>query len=333
MHGVNDIVSAKSAKPRQVVIVLFDGANSLDVAGPGNVFARANQLMPGAYDVVYAGVRQQPVQTECGLQITGLTPLAEIGVPIDTIIVSGGSEKGLLTAGRDGKLVSWLQQRRTTTRRIGSVCTGAFVLAASGLADGRRIVSHWASCDLLATLFPRLRVVPEALYINDGDIFSSAGVAAGIDLALALIEDDLGHEIALEVAKSLVLFLRRPGGQSQFSNTLKAQHSEGGRFADLLVWIAENLPNDLSNKRLAERANMSERTFARRFQTDLGSTPAAYVRLRRVEAAKRLLAATKISSKTIAFQVGFKSVDALEAAIKARVGRSPLAFRETFGKR
>ncbi len=332
MNGVNDIVSAKSAKARRVVIVLFDGANSLDATGPGNVFARANQLMPGAYDVVYAGVHQRPVQAECGLQITGLAPLAQIDGPIDTIIVSGGSQEGLVTAGRDGELVAWLRQRRTTARRIGSVCTGAFVLAASGLADGRRIVSHWASCDLLATLFPRVTVAPEALYINEGDIFSSAGVAAGIDLALALVEDDLGHDIALEVAKSLVLFLRRPGGQSQFSNTLKAQRAEGGRFAGLLVWIAENLPNDLSNRRLAARANMSERTFARRFQSDLGATPAAYVRLMRVEAAKRLLTTTKLSSKTIAFQIGFKSVDAFEAAVKATVGKSPLAFRETFEK-
>lgn len=332
MNGINDIVSAKSAKTRQVVIVLFDGANSLDVAGPGNVFARANQLMPGAYDVVYAGVHQRPVQAECGLQITGLAPLAKIDGPIDTIIVSGGSEEGLVAASRDGELVAWLQQRRKMTRRIGSVCTGAFVLAASGLADDRPIVSHWASCDLLTSLFPRVRVVPEALYINDGDTFSSAGVAAGIDLALALVEDDLGHEIALEVAKSLVLFLRRSGGQSQFSNTLKAQYADGGRFADLLVWIADNLPHDLSNGRLAARANLSERTFARRFQTDLGATPAAYVRLMRVEAAKRLLTTTKLSSKTIAFQVGFKSVDAFEAAVKATVGKSPLAFRETFAK-
>lgn len=332
MNGVNDIVSAKNANQRKVVIVLFDGANALDVAGPGNVFARANQLMPGSYDVVYAGLNRQPVQAECGLQITGLKPLAEFNHPIDTIIVSGGSEEGLFTAGSDGKLVLWLQQRRKTTRRIGSVCTGAFVLAASGLANDRPIVSHWASCDLLATLFPRVRVVPEALYINDGDIFSSAGVAAGIDLALALVEDDLGHDIALEVAKSLVLFLRRSGGQSQFSSTLKAQHAEGGRFADLLAWIADNLADDLSNTRLAARANMSDRTFARRFQSDLGATPAAYVRLMRVEAAQRLLTTTKLSSKTIAFQVGFQSVDAFEAAVKTTVGKSPLAFRETFEK-
>lgn len=333
MYGVNDILSVNSAKTRRVVIVLYDGANSLDVAGPGSVFARANRLMPEAYDVVYSGVDRQPIQAECGLQITGLTPLENIADPVDTIIVVGGSEDGLFALSRAGTLVHWLQQRRKTTRRIGSICTGAFILAASGLVDGRRLVSHWASCDLLATLFPKVTVEPDALYINEPDVFSSAGVAAGIDLALALVEDDLGHEVALKVAKSLVLFLRRSGGQSQFSNTLKAQQTEGGPFADLLIWIAENLAIDLSNSQLAERANMSERTFARKFHADLGATPATYVRSVRVEAAKHLLTSTRLSSMTIAFQVGFGSLDAFEAAIKAAVGKSPLAFRETFAKR
>ena len=331
MNGVNDILSANFANIRRVVIVVYDGANSLDVAGPGSVFARANALVPGAYDVVYAGLDPQPVQAECGLQISGLTPLPHITGPIDTIIVSGGSQDGLAALSFGGTLVRWLQQQRQSTRRMGSICTGAFILAASGLVDGRRVVSHWASCDLLATLFPKVTIEPDALYINDGDVFSSAGVAAGIDLALALVEDDLGHDVALQVAKSLVLFLRRSGGQSQFSNTLKAQQADGGLFDDLLSWIAENLRHDLSNSRLAEQANMSERTFARKFHAGLGCTPASYVRSVRVEAAKHLLTSTKLSSKKIAFQVGFKSVDAFETALKTAVGRPPLAFRATFG--
>ncbi len=333
MIGVNDITSAKPAKPRRVVIVVYDGANSLDVAGPGNVFTRANELVPRSYDLVYSGVGEQPVRAECGLQISGLTPLENICDQIDTIIVSGGSQDGLIGLSHAGTLIQWLQDRRPTTRRIGSICTGAFVLAASGLMDGRRAVSHWASCDLLKALFPKVAIEPDALFINDNDVFSSAGVAAGIDLALALVEDDLGHDIALQVAKSLVLFLRRSGGQSQFSNTLKAQQADGGPFAKLLVWIAENLTHDLSNSKLAERTNMSERTFSRRFRESLGCTPATYVRSVRVEAAKHLLTSTELSSKTIAFQAGFRSLDAFEAAIKNSVGRSPLAFREVFGKR
>ncbi len=332
MRGVNDITSANSAIPRRIVIVVYEGANSLDIAGPGNVFARANELMPDAYDIVYAGIEAQPVKAECGLQISGLTPVFNIAGPIDTIIVSGGSQDGLVALSQAGTLVRWLQQQRTNTRRVGSICTGAFVLAASGLVDGRRIVSHWASCETLAALFPKVTVEPDALFINDDDVFSSAGVAAGIDLALALVEDDLGHDIALKIAKSLVLFLRRSGGQSQFSNTLKAQQADGGPFAPLLIWIAENLALDLSNTQLATQANMSERTFARKFRAELGSTPASYVRSVRVEAAKHLLTSTKLPSKTIAFQVGFKSLDAFEAAIRDAVGRPPLAFRETFGK-
>jgi transcriptional regulator GlxA family with amidase domain len=312
--------------------MVYDGANSLDVSGPGNVFARANALAPGAYEIIYAGIEGQPVQAECGLHISGLRPISDISGPIDTIIVSGGSQDGLAGLSRSGALVHWLQQNRSSTRRMGSICTGAFVLAASGLVDGRRVVSHWASCELLATLFPKVTVEPDALFINDHDIFSSAGVAAGIDLALALVEDDLGHDIALRVARSLVLFLRRSGGQSQFSNTLKAQHADAGPFGDLLGWIAENLPGDLSNIQLAEQANMSERTFARKFRASLGCTPASYIRSVRVEAAKHLLTSTKLRSKTIAFQVGFRSVDAFEAAIKDAVGRPPLAYREAFGK-
>lgn len=332
MSGVNDIVSANSAKSRRIVVVVYDGANSLDVTGPGNVFARANALVPGTYDILYAGVGPRSVRTECGLHIANLTPINDITGPIDTIIVSGGSENGLMALARAGVLVPWLQQNRPTTRRIGSVCTGAFVLAASGLVDGRRVVSHWASCDILAMLFPKVMVEADALFINENDVFSSAGVAAGIDLALALVEDDLGHDVALKVAKSLVLFLRRSGGQSQFSNTLKAQQTEGGPFADLLIWIAENLTQNLSNIRLAERTNMSERTFARKFRADIGSTPAIYVRAARVEAAKHLLTSTGLPSKTIAFQVGFRSLDAFETAVKDAVGKPPLAYRAAFGK-
>jgi transcriptional regulator GlxA family with amidase domain len=333
MHGVKDTISAKSANSCRVVIVVYEGVNSLDVTGPGNVFARANELVPGSYDVVYAGIETKPVIAECGLQISGLTPIAKIFDPIDTIIVSGGSQDGLFSLSIGGSLVRWLQQRRNTTRRIGSVCTGAFVLAASGLADNRRVVSHWASCEILAKLFPKVSVEPDALFINDGDLFSSAGVAAGIDLALALVEDDLGHDIALRVARSLVLFLRRTGGQSQFSNTLRAQQADAGPFAELLIWIAENLTLDLSNTQLAAQVNMSGRTFARKFRADLGVTPASYVRSVRIEVAKHLLESTSLASKTIAFQVGFGSLDAFEAAIRDAVGRPPLAYRETFGKR
>lgn len=333
MNGVNDIESGNSAKTRQIVIVVYGGSNSLDIAGPAAVFTRAAELAPGAYEIIYAGIDTGNVTAECGLQIAGLTPLDAIAGPVDTIMVSGGSEAGLRAIGRDGSLVPWLQEKRSTTRRIGSVCTGAFVVAASGLVDGRRVASHWASCEMLAALFPKVSVEPDALFINDGDIFSSAGVAAGIDLALALVEDDLGHDIAQKVARSLVLFLRRPGGQSQFSNTLKAQQADSSTFSNLLLWIAENLTRDLSNTKLAARANMSERTFARRFKAELGIAPATYVQSIRVEAAKQLLMNTRLPSKIVAMRAGFRSLDAFEKAIRDSVGRTPLAFREAFGSR
>jgi len=214
-------------------------------------------------------------------------------------------------------------------RRVASVCTGAFLLAASGWLDGRRVVTHWTRCEQLAQQHPRLQVEPNPIFINDGPVWTSAGVTAGIDLALAMVEADLGRAMALDVARQLVVFLKRPGGQSQFSVTLSLQH-EGGRFDELHAWISENLTKDLGVPTLAEQAGMSERSFIRHYRADTGQTPARAIELIRVETARRLLSDTGVPIKRVATQCGFGSEETLRRSFLRAMGVTPQAYRERF---
>ncbi len=245
---------------------------------PAEVFHHASALTGGdgyAVELVGASAR-----TTSGLELGPLTPLGALG-PVDTLLVAGGA--GARDAEHDGELVPWIGRAAPRARRVASVCTGAFLLARAGLLDGRRATTHWAWCELLARRHPLVTVERDPIFVRDGDVWTSAGVTAGMDLALALVEDDHGPEVALEVARGLVLFVRRPGGQAQFSAQLSTQAARRDPLREVQGWIADHLDADLSVGALAARAHMSPRNFARAFAREVGMTPAAYVETVRVE--------------------------------------------------
>lgn len=320
----------RSASPRKIVIVAFEGANPLDVAGPSSAFDAANRLVPNSYEIIHASLSGGECGTESGLRFSSLVPLGKIGDAIDTLMIAGGSEQALVAAGSDPGFLSEINRAASRSRRAGAVCTGAFLLGAAGLLKDRKAVTHWASCDRLENMFPGVTVLPDAVFVRDREIFTSAGMTASIDLTLGLIEEDLGHRIAASVARNLVVFLRRPGGQAQFSEALAAQEKAGGAYSDLVSWIVENLAEDLSVASLAEKVGASERTFQRHFSKEVGKTPSEFVRALRVEAARRWLEETDWPLKRVAERAGFGSVDSLERAFFRSYRRSPGAVRAAF---
>ncbi|MCA9673634.1 MAG: helix-turn-helix domain-containing protein, partial [Myxococcales bacterium] len=249
--------------------------------------------------------------------------------PLDTLIVAGGP--GTRRAAGDPAIVAAIARAARRARRVASVCTGTFVLAAAGLLDGKRATTHWAYCDRLAAMFPAVRVERDPIFVHDGRLWTSAGVTAGMDLALALVEADHGREVALEVARHLVLFVRRAGGQSQFSAQLAAQLAERAPLRELQAWIAEHPDGDLSVPALAARAAMSVRHFARLFRAEVGVSPAAYVTRTRVDTARRLLESTQLSIEQVAVAAGFGTPEALRRALGRGVGLSPREYRARFG--
>ena len=309
--------------PRTIVIVAFPDVQALDVAGPAEVFAQA-----GGYDVQVAAPVREPLATGSGYAIVPDLALADVRDPIDTLVVAGG--EGTRAASADDLLVGWIADAAPRARRVASVCTGAFLLARAGLLDGRRATTHWAWCDALARAFPAVTVEPDPIFVADGPIRTSAGVTAGMDLALSLVEEDLGPERALEVARGLVLFVRRPGGQAQFSAGLRAQAAARAPLRDLQAWMTDHLDADLSVGALARRTHMSERHFARAFKDETGMTPAAYVERVRVERARLLLESTAAPVASVAKRCGFGTVETMRRAFARRVGVSPGAYRERF---
>jgi transcriptional regulator GlxA family with amidase domain len=255
------------------------------------------------------------------------TPLPPLTDGIDTLVVAGG--QGVMRAADDGGLVGWVASRGAKARRVASVCTGAFMLGAAGFLDGRRAVTHWEYCDRLASRYPLARIDPDPIFINDGNVWTSAGVTAGIDLAMALVEEDLGRTIALAVARHLVVFLKRPGGQAQFSAALTLQVSND-RFADLHAWIEDNLADSLSLRRLAARAGMSERSFGRHYRAQTGMTPGRSVERLRVEAARQLLLDTRLPMKRLATRCGFGSEETMRRAFLRVQGVGPKDYRDRF---
>ncbi|SCW98386.1 GlxA family transcriptional regulator [Pseudomonas sp. NFACC05-1] len=315
--------------PKTVHVLAFANVQVLDVTGPLQVFASANDLarqqgLPLPYTPTVIAVGGGAVMSSAGLALMA-EPLPSEGS--DTLLIAGGW--GVYEAAKDPALVAWVKEHGLRSRRVASVCTGAFLLAASGWLDGRRVVTHWTRCEQLAEQHPQLRVEPNPIFINDGPVWTSAGVTAGIDLALALVEEDLGRAVALEVARHLVVFLKRPGGQSQFSVTLSLQ-KQGSRFDDLHAWIAENLTRDLSLSSLAAEVGMSERSFVRHYRAETGQTPARAVELIRVETARRLLSDTAVSIKRVAVQCGFGSEETLRRSFLRAMGVTPQAYRERF---
>jgi transcriptional regulator GlxA family with amidase domain len=315
---------------RAIEIIAFPDVQLLDVAGPLQVFASANEMnrAPGqrpCYEIRVVA-RSSPVVSSSGLALLahGLS-LNERSV--DTLIVAGGA--GVDAASQDQRLISWLGERASGARRVASVCTGAVVLGAAGLLDGKRVVTHWAECERLARCYPKARVEVDPIFLQDGKIWTSAGVTAGIDMSLAMVEKDIGHAAAIAVARDLVVFLKRPGGQSQFSAALALQQSDS-RLDQLHSWIAGHLAEDLSVPALAARARMSERTFLRHYSAAMQQTPARAVERMRVEAARQLLATTRLSIKQIAAKCGFGSEETMRRSVLHKVGVTPSEYRSRF---
>jgi transcriptional regulator GlxA family with amidase domain len=313
---------------RRVVIVAFPRVQTLDVHGPAEVFTTATHLSGrDGYAVEVVASRPGPLPTSS----VGLYPDRTIDRcrgPIDTLLVAGGW--GVRAAGGDERLVAWLKSAAKRSRRVTSVCTGAFLLAEAGLLEGRRATTHWASCDELARRHPSVEVESDPIFVRDGNVITSAGVTAGMDLALAVVEEDLGREVALETARWLVLFLKRPGGQAQFSAQLAAQMADREPLRELQDWLPDNLCEDLSVPALARRACMSERNFARAFREETGMTPAAYVEVARVESARIALETGALPVEAIARQAGFGTVETMRRAFRRRVGVSPNGYRGRF---
>lgn len=314
---------------RKIAVLAFPEVQAVDVFGPAEVFSTADRLAGGGeYAVELLADGAEPIKTSSGIGILPDRSVSACRGRFDTLIVAGGD--GFSMALEERSLPRWVARAATRTRRMCSVCTGAFILAEAGLLDGRRATTHWAACEELARRYPEVRVKPDPIFVRDGDITTSAGVTAGIDLSLALVEEDLGPEAAREVARWLVLFLKRPGGQSQFSVPLERLAPERRGLRELQEWIHTHLEEDLSVAVLAERALMSPRNFARVFRAEVGMTPAAYVEQLRIECARSLLEFGEAPVEAVAVECGFGTVETLRRAFQRTVGASPSQYRERF---
>jgi transcriptional regulator GlxA family with amidase domain len=315
-------------------MLAFPAAQILDVTGPLEVFAIASRLLaqresadPG-YAVEIVASESGPVRMSSGLEIVASRALRQVRGDLDTVLLAGG--EGIRTVARDEPTLAWIRRVDARTRRIASVCTGAYLLAAAGLLDGRRATTHWGSCDDLARRFPQVRVEPDRIFVRDGRITTSAGITAGMDLALALVEDDLGGALARDVARMMVIFLRRSGGQSQFSAHLESPLAERPTLRALQAWIAEHPDADLAVETLAKRMAMSPRHFARVFTSELRITPARYVERARIEAARGWLESSDASLDEVAAASGFGSAETLRRAFQRVLGVPPSAYRDGF---
>jgi transcriptional regulator GlxA family with amidase domain len=318
---------------RRIVIVAVPPVRTVDVFGPAEVFGDANRLCKGspAYEInIISAGNDRVVQSYIGKPVLTDLVYRDYRGPIDTLLVAGFDGPSKIRYEKD--FLDWLRDQSRKSRRFGSVCTGALVLAAAGLLDERRATTHWNWCEELTRDYPEVMVNPDPIYVRDGNCYTSAGVTAGIDLALALVEEDLGKSVALKIAQMMVVFLRRPGGQSQFSATLAAQAREGQSFGDLLAWMADHLRDNLSVDRLARRAAMSPRNFARSFQRAVGRTPARYIEDLRLESARRQLESTNLTLKEIAEVSGFATSETLRRAFARRLGTAPSQYRASFGR-
>lgn len=329
--------------PARVVLVVFDGVQTLDLTGPAEVFATANREVlhvetperssrrsdalpgPAPYELVIASSTGGELATSCGLSIQTKRLTAIRPRPTDTVLVAGGGTLPIRSVIRDAALLRWLGTAAPVVRRVGSVCSGAFVLAAAGLLDGKRAATHWSACDRLAKRFPAVEVDRNAIFVTDGKIWTSAGVTTGIDMSLALVEQDLGHEIADAVAAHLVLYMRRPGYQSQWSDALVGRDG-AAELAPAIAWARANLGKaDLET--VAKKAGLSLRTFHRRCLDQLSTTPAKLVEKLRVERARDLVEHGDLPAKTLAAQCGFSSAAQMKRAFERELGVGPRAYR------
>lgn len=357
-------MSASGQPVRRIVMAAFAGAETIDVVGPLEVFSVASRILAHrdslprpsgaagderdpltaimkephgparavatepAYRVEIAAETPGPLRMDSGLEVVAARSLRGLRGPIDTLIVPGGA--GVDVAMHRPRFVSWLQKTAPSVRRVASVCTGARLLAAAGLLRGLRATTHWRYCDVLARENPDTSVEPDSIFVRDGKVWTSAGVTAGMDLALAMVEQDHGRRLALAAARMMVIFLKRPGGQSQFSAQLAAQMAEREPLRDLQAWIVEHPDEDLRIEVLARRAAMSPRNFARAFTREVGMTPARFVEQARVDAARRRLEETSHGVDEIASSCGFGTSETMRRAFVRGLAISPSAYRARF---
>lgn len=315
-------------KPKPVVMLAFEGAQVLDIVGPMQVLAGVNdELKRPAYALSLLAEKKGPLRTSGGLSLVADGAYADLPRHVDTLMVAGGDvEKAV----RDPAILKALGAGARRARRVVSICSGAFFLAATGMLKGKRATTHWRAVDMLEKMFPDVRVERDALYVRDGKIWTSAGVTAGMDLALALVREDFGDAMALSVARRHVMFVMRPGGQSQFSAHLAPENFTQGKLAPLLRWIPEHVGEDLCIETLAARASMSPRNFARAFAAQTGDTPARYVERARLDAARRLLTGSALPVATVAERTGFGSEERMRRAFQRLLKVSPASFRARF---
>ncbi|NOT85185.1 MAG: GlxA family transcriptional regulator [Methylococcaceae bacterium] len=325
---------ARDAKIRPVAIVVYPGAEIIDITGPMEVFAFANvglqksgMCREPAYPIEVLATQRGPINTSCGLQIIANKAYSDAPDNIDTLLIAGTTDVDILLG--DAALQDWIRVIAPRVRRLASVCTGAFLLAESGLLNGLRATTHWAYCERMAREYPAVALEPNRIFVREGFISTSGGVTSGIDMALSMVEEDWGSELALEVARYLVMFLKRPGGQSQFSAylTSEAAHPD---LRDLQAWVMAHLTVNLQVEVLAERVAMSPRNFARLFLAETGSTPAKFVEMARIDAARHYLGSSALTIEIIANKAGFKDAERMRRAFIRQLGVNPQNYRDRF---
>ncbi len=321
----------KASKTKRIGFFAFDGFQGLDLIGPLEAFEEANQL-PGCghqrYETVVITRDGKPAVASTGITLCAHTSM-QYCPPLHTLIIAGGAGARRVPFPRDA--LHWIAQAAPRLARYGSICTGLFILAQTGLLDGRRVTTHWQHVDEARGRFPSLQIVADALFLRQGKCFTAAGVSAGIDLALSLIEEDHGPAAAADVARHLVVFFKRPGDQRQYSSMLRHQTDSADEFANLVAWIADNLSADLSSLALAERVGLSERQFRRRFAKVFGETPTQRIERIRIEAACTWLGSETAPVEQIAFDLGYRSADTFRRAFERHRGITPTEYRSRFG--
>ncbi|QID19341.1 helix-turn-helix domain-containing protein [Nitrogeniibacter mangrovi] len=320
-----------ATETRSIGVLIFPEAQVLDVTGPHEVFSSARHLLEKArasigYDVFLVSKTRKPLKVSSGIEIVPDYDFQSCPSSLDTLIVPGA--ENIRQVLEDSELLNWIGAQSGNVRRLVSICTGAFLLADLGLLDGKRITTHWAYCEDMRRLFPQLKIDSDAIFIQEGNVYTSAGVTAGIDLSLALIEEDVGKKIAMSVARKLVVFYRRPGGQKQFSDFLMSQSDSP--FGALVDWMIENLSEDLSIEMLAQRVNMSQRNFARKFKEVRGETPGKFVERLRICQARMLMENSDVVLKTVARKCGFNTEEQMRRAFQRELSVTPNEYRTRF---
>ncbi|WP_374380484.1 GlxA family transcriptional regulator [Dongia sp.] len=319
----------RTGKRRRIAMFIYPDAHLLDISGPMSLFAATNEfLQQPAYEVALLAAKPGPVRTSAGIDLVATGRIGPVRRDIDTLLVAGG--KGVDAQLDDPRVLAWLRRQAPSCRRVASVCSGALLLAKAGLLDGRRAATHWVRCEQMEARFPKVKVERDPIFVRDGKYFSSAGVSAGMDLALALIEADLGPEMAAALAREFVLYMRRSGGQAQFSPALRAQDTAPGPIARIQQWILAHLETKLGVEQLAREAGMSPRNFARRFQEETGMTPAAFVAAARVDAARAALTDGHQHIDEVARRFGFGSAERLRRTFRRHLSVTPSRFRQNF---